>query len=331
MNQHTELAPELDTYLDALVIDGLRITSGERTVTADDPAELRRKLGSMLYSAWHAGMSADNPSQRSPRRDPDFEQVLAGVVPHPTAETAATVRSATQQDDRGEYVIAEIGRVRVRVPADVVAEKDRRPGAEISIAVPAARPALSPGFLMVSGSAGGVDGPGEVLRMYLHVTDSDEVAPVWQATLSALEEHGARYRAKVLSRRTSFARRDAVVVYLPEPSWPHVATVARAVAGLPGIGDSTSSVAHRIGPGVALAWDPRDPRPGWQRMSFGQHRTAAIADGVLRHVAGEGPLRDTVAAALRDASADPTSPARNLSSPEFPVLASEFDLAGAVR
>jgi hypothetical protein len=90
-------------------------------------------------------------------------------------------------------------------------------------------------------------------------------------------------------------------------------------------------VAHRIAPGVALAWDPRDTRPGWQRMSFGQHRTAAIADGVLRHIAGAGPLRDTVAAALLDASADPASPARNLGSPQFPALAGEFDLAGAVR
>jgi len=95
--------------------------------------------------------------------------------------------------------------------------------------------------------------------------------------------------------------------------------LADALSGLPGIGAGTSCFAEQLAPGIAVAWDPRDPRVGWNRMSFGQHRAAAVAEGVMRHhTQGDVDLAEAVAVALAAASADAARPALNLTSPQLP-------------
>jgi hypothetical protein len=191
------------------------------------------------------------------------------------------------------------------------------PGDPVVLDLPAVRPMLSPGFFFVMGAAGGAGG-GAVLRLYVHLTAAECAPEIWHTVLCLLEGRGARYRAKVLSRSDAYPRRDAIVVYLPEESWRHAPDLARALDGAAGVGAATSVLAHRIGPGLAMAWEPADDRPGWRRMSFGQHRSMAIARGVVRHVSDDVPLHLAVAEELTAAGADPAEPARNLDSPDFP-------------
>ncbi|MDX3228062.1 T3SS effector HopA1 family protein [Streptomyces sp. ME19-01-6] len=198
-------------------------------------------------------------------------------------------------------------------------------GARVVVELPAVRPTLSPGFLLVDG----VDGrpadraDRELLRIYVHLRYPDAAPRVWGALLAELGARSVPYRAKVLSRPCAYPRRDAIVVYLDADRADVVFPLAAAVRRLPGIGADTSVFARRLLPGIALAWEPRDPRPGWRGQSFGQHRAAAVAEGVVRHMADRErtDLAREIAASLHSAAADPAEPARNHSSPGLPAAA----------
>jgi hypothetical protein len=302
------------------------VTVSGRRVTAATPRELRNALGNALYQQWHAGISgADDGPARGPRRDPALEQRLAAQVPHSTTDADAVLRRPATDD---APAVVELGRVLVSVPADTVhSAPGTGPGDRVRVTHPAVRPALSPGFLLVDAPQGFARHVGrqEVLRLYVHVGEAAAAPAVWGALLRELAVLAVPYRAKVLSRTWSYPRRDAVVVYLCAE---HAAVAARLAAVLEhttGVADDVSVFAHRLAPGIAAAWDPRDPRPAGTESSFGQHRAAAVADGVVRHLTGPaaGTLADQVAAALRDASALPAEPARNTTSPAFAPPARE--------
>lgn len=294
-----------------------RVEVGGQTVEAPDPIAFRAQLTTALYEHWHAGTGGREAAPTVQRRDAGFEGELAAATPHSGTATPATLRALPDDTAPGPAVV-EVNRVRVLVPAELVQPvAGRTPGDALVLDLPAARPMLSPGFFFASGSAGGNRGK-EVLRLYVHLETPEHAPAVWRKVLEVLESHGARYRAKVLSRRTSYPRRDAVVVYLPDESQPHVPDLVRALDGLPGLGEATSVLARTIRPGIAVAWEPADERPGWQRVSFGQHRAMAITRGVFRHMSDGVPLRLAVAEELTAAGVDPGDPARNLDSPAFP-------------
>jgi hypothetical protein len=307
-----------------------RVVIGERTVTARIAAALRPELTTALYDLWHAGV-APGPAGRGPgpQRDFVFEAKLVAPVPHGTSLTEVTIRSKPVAHPTGDHVVVEIGRVQVRLPAAILTGSDTEIGAQVRVPLAAVRPCLSPGFLLVSGSLGGPADTGPLLRLYVHILDASFAPEVWAAILRVLEDRGATYRAKVLSKPSSFPRRDAVVVYLPTQAQQYLPAIVSELAGAPGLGDSTSLLAHRLAPGLAAAWEPRDKRQGWDGMSFGQHRAAAIADGMVRHMSRGVPLDEAVAQALRDAAVDPADPARNTDSPGFSDIVDGLTTNGA--
>lgn len=294
-----------------------RVEVGGQTVEAPDPIAFRAQLSTALYEHWHAGNAEREDATPTHRRDAEFESELTAATPHSGTATTATLRALPDDATPGRAVV-ELNRVRVLVPADLVA--GRTPGDAVVLDLPAVRPMVSPGFLLASGSTGGNRGK-DVLRLYIHLETPEHAPAVWRTVLEVLESHGARYRAKVLSRRTSYPRRDAIVVYLPDESQHHVPDLVRALEGMPGLGEATSALARAIRPGLAMAWEPADGRPGWRRVSFGQHRTMAVARGVFRHMTDAVPLSLAVTEELTAAGVDPGDPARNLDSPAFPDTA----------
>lgn len=248
---------------------------------------------------------------------------MTGIAPGPAAPGT---------DPGGEGVVGRVGEgvvvehhgVRLCVPRSAVTGPDLAPGASVLVDVPAVRPWLSPGFLLVHGSPGAArHGGAGLVRVYVHLTRPEAAAPVWREVLGALEALGVPYQAKVLSHRRHYPRRDALVVYLGDAHADAADTVADAVercrggaAGAEdaGIGVETSVFAARLAPGVAVAREPADPRPGRRGMSFGQHRAAAVAEGLLAHArAPEAGSREaTVRVALLRAGIRPSAPERNL-------------------
>ena len=298
-----------------------RVRVGERWISGASPRLLRADLGAALYAAWHAGIT--DRDRRMPRRDPQAEAQLAAAVPHTETPASAIVHD-NGADAADSHVVVEFGRVRVRVPRDTVRTEGGMPpetGSRVTVRIPAVRPALSPGFLLAHGPRGGLADRGEVLRLYVHVTDSVHAPALWGVALRALNDAGVRYQAKVLSRPWSYPRQDALVVYLEAADGPVALCVAERLRDMPGLGRSTSCLAHQVAPGLAVAYDPRDPREPSGRQSFGQHRAYAVADGVIRHTSDPdgSDLHDAVCRALREAAANPAEPARNLSSPGLPT------------
>ncbi|MDX6352956.1 MAG: hypothetical protein QOF84_7746 [Streptomyces sp.] len=314
----TQLPKRLAHAVDSLRIDrdNHAVTVGDETISHETPLQLRRELGWALYRHWHSG-SGRHPDVRDIRRDHAFEDLLREATPHRTSKTAAVVRSAPLESPLGRHVLFDVGRVRLRIPEAEGPQPLPEAGTRTTLELPAVRPALSPGFFLVNGSAGGPSSEGHILRVYLHIDESAMAPTVWRAVLTHLESQQAAYRAKVLAKASSYPRRDAVVLYLSEDAWPTVAGVVGAARGLPGLNPDYSVLTSPVADGVAFAWEPKDARIGWDRMSFGQHRTAVIAGAICAHLFEDADLHTAVANALVEGNIDPLAPHRNSDSPPW--------------
>ncbi|MDA0638267.1 T3SS effector HopA1 family protein [Nonomuraea sp. MCN248] len=293
-----------------------------REVTASGPKALRKALADALYEALHTGATPKEDLPRRPPSDPAFEQVLRATVPHSGTRVLAPV-------EPGAPHVVRLGGVRVLVPEPETAvggETGQRPDAAVTgeagktrwVTLPSVMPALSPGFLLVNGSAGhGLD-EGACVRVYAGAERPDAAPGLWGAVLARLEDLGLPYRAKVLSIRGHYPRRDSIVVYLGPRSWHAVPEIARAATAAGGLRPDLSAYVAPLGPGLGWAWEPHDPRPGMRGLSFGEHRSHAVAAGLLAHAEHGGDLEQAVDEELRAAGITPDAPYRNLASPPLP-------------
>jgi hypothetical protein len=316
----TELSPRLRAALDALHIepDTHSVTVGDETVSHDTALRLRQELGGALYRHWHSG--AGKPvDDRDLRRDYRFEDLLREATPHRNSKTPAVVKSALLDSPFGRHALFDVGRVRLQIPENEGPNPLPAIGTRTTLDLPAIRPALSPGFYLVNGSAGGPVNGAHLLRVYLHIDESSMAPAVWHAVLAHLEGQGATYRAKVLAKASGYPRRDAIVLYLGEETWTHVSGVVESVQHLPGRNPEYSVLTAPVAEGVSCAWDPKDSRIGWDRMSFGQHRTAIIAAAISGYAFDGGDLHSAVADALIEGNVDPAQPYRNSDSPTLEV------------
>ncbi|GHG12186.1 MULTISPECIES: T3SS effector HopA1 family protein [Amycolatopsis] len=283
---------EVDVRANRAVVAG-------QVVQAAGPAELRTKLAAALYDTFHAGAAADTPEP------PGFGDRLAAAVPHRLTHARGRVCALAPPDE----LVVELDGIRVRVPASAAGAPVA--GAVTTVGIDCARPHLAPGFFLVDGSPGhGVEPGDHVLRLYLHLVEPETATAAWRSALVLLEERGIPYRAKI-SRH--LPRRDALVVYLGRRAWPAAPGIVRALSGLPGLGGAVSAYAHRIADGVAVAWDPADPRPGHRGLSFGEHRSRVIADALL----APGGREAALARSLAEGTIDVTGVFRNANSPQL--------------
>lgn len=327
------LAPRLAAALDLVSVrgDALRATVDGRELSGDSRRDLRGRLTNALYEEFHAGNGAQRRepggAPRRSLRDPQLEELLAAGVPHAYTPTRGRLVEVLHRPG-GDQLVVRLPDITARVPADRLLNagaEPPRPGDLVELALEAARPALSPGFFYVLGSRPLPRPAGAVRRLFLHALDGDGAATLWAAALEALERVGALYHAKALSDPDDFPRRDGLVVYLHGDHEPGERAVVEAVRDLPGRGADTSLYTERLAPGVAAAWDPRDPRPGQSSMSFGQHRSFALATALVDHASASGgwgagsarePLEEHIAREFRAAGIDPLHPENNISTTE---------------
>lgn len=335
-----ELAPRVREAIKDVDVDPDARTArvGDREVTAKTAPDLVFALAYHIYEHVHCGRSSDRRPRRRDLRDPAVEAGLFAATPHRT--TTVPVRPVGLAREGAVPVL--IDGVRVLAPPDaLVAEALPAGGAPVvRLRLAAARPALSPGFFLADSSRPrSTDGP--VLRVYLHLTSIDDAPLVWGSVLRRLEAAGAGYRAKICSAAEALPRRDGMVVYLGPGEWGAVDVVLEATAGLP-LGAATSPFTEELAPGVAIAWEPDDNRPGRSEMSFGEHRAMAVAEGLITAGRADAPASGAgappdgpttgvhvttreaaVAAAMRGYGIDPRRPARNFSSPPLARLTPE--------
>ncbi|WP_230210588.1 T3SS effector HopA1 family protein [Streptomyces kaniharaensis] len=294
----------------------------DQELTASTPRDLQHKLSAAFYDAFHAGREPMSGGQQRTLRDPRLETRFAAAMPHSHSLTRVRPVGAGPNGTR----VVEYHGVRVLLPAadpEEAAPAESTGAGPVAVRLPAARPAISPGYFMADGSRGTVAGR-RLLRVYVHLTTVDAAVEAWHRVLSALEDAGVPFRAKVASSERLLPRRDALVVYLGTGAWHAARTVAEAVRGLPGVGDEVSLIAEELAPGVAVAWEPDDLRPGMRRLSFGEHRASALAEALVHHSRSANPAgpEATVLETFTAAGIDPACPARNLDSPVLGLSAS---------
>ncbi|MEV7774469.1 T3SS effector HopA1 family protein [Kitasatospora sp. NPDC086791] len=314
------LSPSVRELLASVEVDpgGRAARVLDRELTAQTPRDLQHKLSAAFYDAFHAGREPMSGGQQRTLRDPRLEARFAAAMPH----TSSLTRVRPVGDGPNGTRIVEYHGVRVLLPAGEpepatgAASAGTASAGAVTVRLPAARPAISPGYFMADGSRGTVAGR-RLLRVYVHLTTVEAAVEAWRRVLGALEEAGVPYRAKVASSERLLPRRDALVVYLGTGAWQAARTVAGAVRGLAGVGDEVSLLAEELAPGVAVAWEPDDLRPGMRRLSFGEHRASALAEALVHHsrsANAAGP-EATVLETFTAAGIDPACPARNLDSP----------------
>ncbi|MFF3442462.1 T3SS effector HopA1 family protein [Streptosporangium sp. NPDC002721] len=296
-------------------------TVDDREITADGAKALRKALADALYEAFHTGRDTRADQPRRPVRDPGFERALRAMVPHEDTRVLARV-------EPGSPSTVRLNGVRVLVPRDRLGTEDAENtgsagGLSRWVSLPAVLPSLSPGFLLVSGSHGHGMEEGTCVRVYAGADTPDAAPGLWGAMLSRLEELRLPYRAKVLSARDHYPRRDSVVVYLGPRSWHAVPDLAAAAAAAGGLREDLSLYVAALGRGLGWAWEPHDPRPGMRGLSFGEHRSQAVAAGLVAHAERGGDRERAVTEALRAAGVVPGAMHRNLGSPPLP-----FEISG---
>ncbi|MFD8809998.1 T3SS effector HopA1 family protein, partial [Streptomyces sp. NPDC059627] len=270
------LLPELENALEKVEVqsDGMAAHVDGYTLEANSPRHLSVLLRWSLYEFLHSGRTPDTYKSKDIVRDPLLEAELSRVMPH-----RETVTSARVDGRREGELLVSIDGTRVWVPDDHKVADAPGDGEVVHVRMPAARPALSPGFFLCDGSRGrSVRRP--VLRLYAHLRSIDRVPDVWAAVLNCLEDKGVTYRAKVSSSPLVLPRRDALVVFLGPEGRHAVPDVVDALDGLPGVGDEVSVFARRLAAGVSVAWHPFAPRGrGPSGLSFGQHPAGGGAPG----------------------------------------------------
>lgn len=311
--------PDLLAELEHLWVapDVARAGIGDLTIEEREPRDLEVKLGAAVYERLHLRRPAPLPNHARMARDERFEEALAAVIPHRHVRVPTTV---LRHDERRGATLVERSGVAVWMPQDaVVADSEGS-----FLRVRPHHPAVSPGFLSVRGSAPG-PAAGPWLRTYVHVREAGVAPSVWGATLRALKAAGVAYHAKVASVRWFYPRSDALTVYLPAGSWPAARAVARVVDGMDGVVADVSAFCRPLVPGVAVAWQPTDARPGRRDLSFGEHRASIVAGAAVRGAREGNDWRLALPGAWREARVDPDAPWRNIDSPSIDRAADTTD------
>ncbi|MBT2446345.1 MULTISPECIES: T3SS effector HopA1 family protein [unclassified Streptomyces] len=309
------LSEKLEDVLDSVHVnrDGLTASVSGRAVTGTSPLTLSGQLATALYQVIHVGRPAVEEGRGPDSLERDLEAELAGAVPHRYTRHRVPVLT----EDQSGLIVGLTG-VRVRLGPGRLAEGVAESQREATILVAAARPSLSPGFFLADGSMP-LAGDDPVLRVYVHVRTPEAAVESWSKALEYLEAHSVPYRAKASSSRGLLPRRDGVVVYVGSRHQAALPGLAQAVTGTSDLGSDCSPFTRALAPGVALAWEPDDTRPGMRNTSLGEHRSRAIAAGLVKEATQpDGRLKATfVRDALLEAGIDPSDPSRNLSSPPF--------------
>lgn len=310
--RETRLDPGVQALIDTTTVayrdDEWIIDCDGHEVRAASQRGLEHGLASHLYTRYHAGSTPQHADDFVPalQNDHVFEERLVAASAAVSRVENLTAVDTVEGADNGAIVLLQ--GVRVFVPGTL------RPGrgrVRIAAELPSLAPRLSIGFLFYTPRIGG-GGGGRPLRVYRHLRDADEAVAVWQRFTRWTEDSGVALRAKVISQTWSFPRNDALVVYLPAESWAHLDEVAEVLRA----DDETpvSVFARRIAPGVSVAWEPADLVAGPGRTSFGEHRAAAVAQGIVASADGSSAVA-RVRGALLAANVDPRAVFQNLDSP----------------
>lgn len=307
------LDPSVEAIIDATTVsyrDDEWVVDCEGTrLSAPSQRGLVHALSGHLYATRHAGIAPGDAEEFVPalQQDAELEQRLAAVSAFRTRRERLSV---VEHIDGIDGAIVLLQGLRVFVPGDQVLSQLRT---QIDAEMPTLAPRLSVGFLFYTARIGPGRG-GRPLRVYRRIGDADEAVDVWRRFTDWAEREQIPLRAKVLSQSWGYPRTDGLVVYLPADAWHRLDDLAEVLETPEDV--AVSAFAHPVARGVTVAWEPHDLSAAGSRTSFGEHRAAAVARGIVA-AAGQGDVRVRVRSELVSSNVDPIAVYRNLDSPSL--------------
>lgn len=303
------LDPALSAVKDTVSFDRVsdKLSFEEEVIEGDSLNAKTKSLALYIYAHFHAGKVIEDSSNSDLASDPILESRIIDQSPikwrHNEYEILKTMGSP-------EGIIVSHDRLNVFVPKHRIIEQSET-SAKVQLA--AIEPRLSTGFLFFSSRYGKGD-LSTPLRIYRHARNPDDLLPVWSELVSRTDSWKLPIRAKILSRAHEYPRRDALVVYLPREAWPRLDEIVSLLAGSDDSPEA-STFTKNLGYGVAASWEPIDGTIGRRHISFGEHRSEAIAEGLVEDLVEENLHDEKLIARLHRSNIDPTRVYRNVDSP----------------
>lgn len=301
----------LDSLRDRLRIDTDALTAavGSARIEATSLSELRSELSAAIYTHLHVRHPGIDEAPTTGRQD--LAEALIAGIPHRTVfQTAEGISAQQTAADGAPHRIVGLSGVKVLVPSvDVFHQAD---GEHARVRVPSWRTRTTPGFLLALGANGPVD-PRAAERLYITCDSASEALEIWPSLLRALAVSGVSHQAKALSASPAFPRSDAVVVYVSASDAEATAAAIRPVVErLPHPETPVSVFGRPLAERVTTAQEPNDPRPSYNGLSFGQHRSRVLADALLRSSREGLPLRQAWEEEAQAAHIHPHDPGRTV-------------------
>ncbi|MBT2584975.1 T3SS effector HopA1 family protein [Arthrobacter sp. ISL-95] len=262
-------------------VDAHKLTAviDSTTLRATSHSELRSQLAGAIYTHLHVGHPGIETVPGTGHQD--LAAALIDAIPHRSVIQSASARTQAGTSVQGvPNHVVELSGVKVIFPAEALV---RNPLDEIvGVRVPSWRSRSTPGFLLALGAHGSVT-PAAVSRLYVSCAEASEALEVWPKVLRALAASRLSHQVKTLSSSRAFPRSDAMVIYLHTNDSDAAASLIRpALKSLAAQDTPVSVFTHNVGDRLALAMEPKDPRPAYRGLSFGQHRSRVLADALLR-------------------------------------------------
>lgn len=296
-------------------VDARRLTAriDATTLSATSHSELRSQLAGAIYTHLHVGHPGIESVPGTGHQD--LAAALIDAIPHRTVVQGATVQAASKRSPAGTSVhgvphqMVELSGVKVLFPDEALVRN--RLDEIVGVRVPSWRSRTTPGFLLALGAHGSVN-PAAASRLYLSCCTASEALEMWPKILEALAASGFGHQVKTLSSSLAFPRSDAMVIYVSaKHSDAAVSLVRPALRSLSARDAPVSVFTHSVGDRLALAMEPKDPRPGYRGLSFGQHRSRVLADALLRASVEKTDLEPAWVVEAQTACINPHQPGYN--------------------
>lgn len=150
------------------------------------------------------------------------------------------------------------------------------PNTSVAVTFPGYRRYAQRGWYVIFGDAGSCPlAAGLVLRVYLAPRAPEEVSTLVSVLTGGLNEQGIRFHIKVRNHPASYHRSDAFMFYLRACDWAACRPVVEKAATT-GLRCTTPDFTYPQAPGVGLAEEP-----SCGGLSFGQHRSRLVAEGLV--------------------------------------------------
>ncbi|WP_280264291.1 T3SS effector HopA1 family protein [Nocardia wallacei] len=276
---------------------------------------VRDKLAVVLYQVLHArsrDVVAPVPSGSArpaalPKKPGNGSRVERELVKLFREREFVVNRPLVAKTD--DTVIYRQGGILMRTTRDRVV---RSGASDVDVRVRHYSNAVSPGFFYVYGSCSLEEKSlrQKNTRVYLSVGDPDASVRVFTELVAKLDDCGADFDTKILSHPDDYPRSDSIVVYTDREPEEICAAIDRWTRDHRHHFVDGSLLTRTWRRGISTADEPVTNRTG--ALSFGQHRSAMIADALIDHATTGRDLEDALERSARSSGVNPRDFSRNL-------------------